>query len=268
MSGFIAISRDLWDSADFADGPMSQREAFIWMVAEAAWKPRAKRVGSTVVDLERGQLAHSVRFLASAWGWSKSSVARFLKALQKRDTIRYTSGTGATVITICNYDRFQPQSDGAGTAAGQQRDASGTNDNKGTNNSSSKTTSSPKSKRAERLPADWVPPEEFLEMAEAMGLTRQQAADQAERMRDWSQHAAKGAGMNWKARFRNWIKQAIDRGEFENGRSAHQETTNRRRSAFARVLRADERGAFGDEGQPRADSPSPRMRLVAAERDG
>ena len=133
MTGFVQINRAIWSNVDFEDGEMTQREAFMWMIAHAAWKPTPARVGKIRVDLERGQLAYSVRFMAEKFGWSKSRVHRFLGALENRDSIGTASGTGVCVITICNYDKYQLGGNKIGTAddaeAGQQRDSSGTKKN-------------------------------------------------------------------------------------------------------------------------------------------
>jgi hypothetical protein len=133
MSGTVNISRRIWDDKAFKPETFSEREAFIWMIMEASYKPRAKPVGKIWVDTERGQLACSVRFMCEAWDWSKSKVDRFLKRLKKRDMIDIESGTGINVITVCKYDDYQsvPEFDGtakkikrdsSGTAVGQQRD--------------------------------------------------------------------------------------------------------------------------------------------------
>lgn len=105
----------------------------MWMIMEASYKPREKRVGNVTVHLVRGQLACAVRFMADAWNWTKSTVDRFLKRLENRDMIGTDSGTGVNVITICKYDEYQNKPkdggtdeienrDSSGTAAGQQRD--------------------------------------------------------------------------------------------------------------------------------------------------
>lgn len=67
-------------------------------------------------------------------------------------------------------------------------------------------------KRAERLPEDWTLPSEWIEDATSRGLTVEQAHDQAERMRDWSRSApaSKGAKLDWRAAWRNWIKRVCD----------------------------------------------------------
>ncbi|WP_445490228.1 hypothetical protein [Rhodopseudomonas sp. RCAM05734] len=59
--GVFAISRKLMGRDDpfFGDDPFSRREAWQWLIAEAAWKPRKVNVGAgrgaTVVSLERGR---------------------------------------------------------------------------------------------------------------------------------------------------------------------------------------------------------------------
>lgn len=135
MSGTVNIARSLFDDEAFKDQPFTEREAFVWLIMEASWKPRTKRVGNVTVNLERGQLAASVRFMADAWKWEKSTVDRFLKRLEKRDMIGTDSGTGVNVITVCKYEEYQGGEKRSGTAkkaeAGQQRDSSGTNEKKG-----------------------------------------------------------------------------------------------------------------------------------------
>lgn len=135
MSGTVNISRGIWSDTAFKDQPFTEREAFMWMVMEASWKPREKRVGSVVVHLERGQLASSIRFMAEAWNWQKSTVDRFLKRLENRDMIGTSSGTGVTVITVCKYNDYQNAPSESGTPSnpksGQRRDSGGTNENKG-----------------------------------------------------------------------------------------------------------------------------------------
>ena len=127
MTGSIIVARRIFEDSAFKKEPFSEREAWLWMLMDAAWKDHERRVSDTPMTIKRGQLAGSIRFWATAWGWSKSKVHRYLERLEKRDMVRTECGTGVTVITICKYDKFQ----NGGTAAGQQRDSSGTNQNKG-----------------------------------------------------------------------------------------------------------------------------------------
>lgn len=111
MSGFFAVSRDFWSDKDFRDEPMSRREAFLWLVAHAAFRDRTFDIHGKPVSLKRGQCAHSTRYLGRAFGWSEARVRRFLKHLKNRkiiDTPRdAASDAGVTVITLCNYNKYQ-----------------------------------------------------------------------------------------------------------------------------------------------------------------
>ena len=57
----------------FSGEPFGRRSAWIWLIEEAAFAPRQKMVGGTIITLERGQLCHPYRFLAEAWGWKKKT---------------------------------------------------------------------------------------------------------------------------------------------------------------------------------------------------
>ena len=105
--GTINVARALWDDTTFRDSEMSQREAWIWLIVEASWKPRTVRVGSIELSLVRGQLAHSTRHLAKEWQWSEARVRRYLDMLENRRMVERVTDAGITVLSICNYDIYQ-----------------------------------------------------------------------------------------------------------------------------------------------------------------
>src|SRR3972149_528834 len=115
--GVFAIDRGVFDHECFAPEPFTEREAWMWLIAEAAWKPRGRRIGRVVVSLGRGQLAASLRFMAERWQWNKDKVDRFLERLRVCDMIETAAATGITVITIRNYDTYQKVSLPYATAA-------------------------------------------------------------------------------------------------------------------------------------------------------
>lgn len=135
MSGTVNVARAIWDDPTFKDSEMSQREAWIWMIAEASWKDRIKRVGNAEIALKRGQLVASTRFLAKAWLWSEPRVRRYFEMLENRRMISRVTDAGVTVISICKYDDYQntPRVDDAPAThhATQDRRTSDANDNKG-----------------------------------------------------------------------------------------------------------------------------------------
>lgn len=105
--GVFAVDRGIWDHPSFANEPLTEREAWTWLIGEASFKARTKRIGSVVLELKRGQVAASTRFMANKWQWSESRVRRFLKRLKTDAMIDAATDAGITVITICNYDKYQ-----------------------------------------------------------------------------------------------------------------------------------------------------------------
>lgn len=144
--GFFAVDRNIWEHHLLRRQRFNEHAAFLWLLSSASYAARRVVVGSQSVDLERGQLAHSSRYLASNWQWPEATVRRFLKRLQNGAAIDVDSDAGVTRITICNYDEYQrlskrqARSDDASSDAGatQQRRKI---ENKETREDSSETTS-------------------------------------------------------------------------------------------------------------------------------
>jgi DNA-binding transcriptional regulator YhcF (GntR family) len=120
-----------WQEHPFFDGDeYSRRDAWEWLVANAVWQDTKARISGKITELKRGQLSHSIRFLAEKWKWHRAKVERFLNALKTESMIETQAETGQLVITIRNYDKFQVsarKNQAAGetktkTAARQQRD--------------------------------------------------------------------------------------------------------------------------------------------------
>ena len=106
--GFIAFARGvLAHPIVGARQPYSHLEAWSWLLFEAAWKSRRCAAGSVIVELERGQLVHSLRYMAKAWGWPETNVRRFLARLKADAMIRAETDAGITILTICNYEIYQ-----------------------------------------------------------------------------------------------------------------------------------------------------------------
>lgn len=80
--GVFAVHRRLFEHPLFKNEPFTEREAWIWMISEAAWKSTKVRVNRTVFIVERGQFVHALRFLAKRWQWSEARVRRFLERLK------------------------------------------------------------------------------------------------------------------------------------------------------------------------------------------
>jgi hypothetical protein len=124
--GVFAVDRGIWDHPIFANEPLTEREAWIWLIGEAAFKPHRRRVGIHQVELARGQVAASTRFMADKWGWSEPRVRRFLNRLKADAMIDTTTDAGVTVITLRNYNKYQRVSLPSDAASDAHSDAGAT----------------------------------------------------------------------------------------------------------------------------------------------
>jgi hypothetical protein len=104
--GVFAVDRGVWDHPMFAPEPFTEREAWLWLISAAVWKATRVRAGRKLVALVRGQLVFSERFLAEKWKWSKSTVRRFLDRLKTEAMVTTLADRDATLITICNYEKY------------------------------------------------------------------------------------------------------------------------------------------------------------------
>lgn len=87
------------------------------MIAIAAHTPETRLIEGRPANLQRGELVGSLRYLGRRWSWSKSKVERFLSSLRIAGRIRDRDGTGFVVISLCNYDTYNPARDGNGTGS-------------------------------------------------------------------------------------------------------------------------------------------------------
>jgi hypothetical protein len=110
--GYFLVARGLFDHPRFKpQGPFSSLEAWMWLIESAAHTPRDVSATNgrhrVTIHLEPGQCTFSVRFLAEAWQWSDKRVQRFLSALTLDQSVTTQTTTGQTVITLCNWARYQ-----------------------------------------------------------------------------------------------------------------------------------------------------------------
>ncbi len=85
----------------------SIREVWEWANDHACWAELKVNICGRIVPLKRGQLSYSHDYLAEAWGWHRSRVARFLKKLEREKLIETNTDMGQLIITLCNYDENQ-----------------------------------------------------------------------------------------------------------------------------------------------------------------
>lgn len=99
---------------------------WMWLLHHCAYKPRKLWIQGRTVEIQPGQLCHSLRHMASAWGVSVGWVRRFLKRLEGENLIRTESGTGQTRITLLKSEVFQGFAETEKPQPAHERHASGT----------------------------------------------------------------------------------------------------------------------------------------------
>lgn len=105
--GWIKVHREIFDHWTWKDKPFSQGQAWIDLIMKANHEEGSALIKGTVYNLSRGQQARSVLTLASDWGWSRGKVERFLKVLKTEHQIEHQTDNKTSIITICNYCKYQ-----------------------------------------------------------------------------------------------------------------------------------------------------------------
>lgn len=132
--GWCLMERGFMDLQIFAEEPYTEREAWIYLIENAAFKPIIREVDGMAIPLKQGQLVASCRYLAEAWGWrtkggyAKDRVLRLLGKFQRHSWI--SIGTDYSVerdnyeavsdkkynrrpmlITLLHYNELQRKND-------------------------------------------------------------------------------------------------------------------------------------------------------------
>ncbi len=118
MSGRYIMARGWQEHPLFENDEYSRRDAWEWLIANSCYEDTQCNIKGRIIALKRGQLSHSVRFLAKKWKWKITTVWRFLKRLKTETMIETGNGTGQLIITICNYNQYQCLPKNGGTPAG------------------------------------------------------------------------------------------------------------------------------------------------------
>lgn len=111
--GFLRLSRrffsnEMWKVAR----EFSECEAWLDLIQsarfEATDKAYSELIGGREISYTRGQYPASISFLMKRWQWSEKKVRYFLSKLKRKGMITTCNKQGMTVITLCNYDEYNP----------------------------------------------------------------------------------------------------------------------------------------------------------------
>jgi len=227
LTGYYLMHRGWLDNSAFPSPrrePYCPRSAWAWLIEHAQYEATKARIAGKLVELQRGQLSYSYRYLGEAWGWQHDRCRRLVAVLSQAGMIATDTATGQLIITICNYDKYQVQPNGLATvgasALRQRRDSAATNKkegNKGNESSpsGSKDPSGEGSPRGSRLPADLdeIPPDWAEAAIKARGRLEMPEINLALEWEKFKNHWGGQAGQaarktNWKKTWINWALKA------------------------------------------------------------
>lgn len=105
MSGYTLSHRDKWQNPVFRN--LLEAGIWSWMCDTAAWKDTRVRFGGKLISLKRGQIVVSERFISEGFSLGRQAVRTFLENIENDHMITREANHRLTIITICNYAKYQ-----------------------------------------------------------------------------------------------------------------------------------------------------------------
>lgn len=111
--GFLRLSRRFFSNRMWKVArEFSECEAWLDLIQSARFdatdKAYSELIGGREISYSRGQYPASISFLMKRWKWSEKKVRYFLSKLKKEGMITTNNLQGMNVITLCNYDEYNP----------------------------------------------------------------------------------------------------------------------------------------------------------------
>ncbi len=229
--GYTRSYRRKWDNPVFRN--LRDAGIWSWMTDSAVWKDTKIRFCDRLIFIKRGQLVTSERFVASGFDVDRQVIRRIWDALEDEQMITRQKTHGGTLITICNYDIYQPSGELENplNLPSQTHVKPTSNPNKkevkevknirnkdspigvslfqSAQESTNPVIENDRQKRGTRIPPDWAPSIAGHDFARNLGLNPQETFDQ---FRDYwlSVSGAKGCRSDWDATWRTWCRRAND----------------------------------------------------------
>lgn len=105
--GFIKLSRKyfthfLWNEPR----EFSKAEAWLDLIGSARFEASAELVNGRVIEVRRGEIPASRRFLEKRWNWGSTRVKNFIEMLVKQGMANQRQELGQTILTLCKYDFY------------------------------------------------------------------------------------------------------------------------------------------------------------------
>ena len=112
--GFVRLSRKIFEHSYWKQKrSYSYAEEWIDLIQMARYdeNPFVKVLTcSRQLTINRGEIRASIRYLAERWSWSTGKTRIFLDASDEKKEIERKTAQGETIISLCNYEIYNPLS--------------------------------------------------------------------------------------------------------------------------------------------------------------
>lgn len=118
-NGYVYAYRGAWSHPAFNN----LREAAIWnfLYQNAFWQDGDRNFNGYTFRLKRGQIIVSIAFLAKGFGMTEKGVRVVIQKLEKLGMVGVQGASRGTIITICNYEKYQTFQKPEGERKGNRR---------------------------------------------------------------------------------------------------------------------------------------------------
>lgn len=105
--GFIKLSRKYFDNFLWKEPRVySKAEAWLDLIYSARFEASTELINNRVIEVHRGEIPASRRFLEERWKWGSTKVANFIDILTKKGMINQRQDQGQTILILCKYDSY------------------------------------------------------------------------------------------------------------------------------------------------------------------
>ncbi len=108
--GYIGISRKLFNNPFWNEArEFSRAEAWIDLIQSARFEAKQEIIQNKVIEVQRGELPASRRYLENRWGWGSTKVKNFLLTLTKLNMVTQRQTSGQTILKLVKYCDYNPK---------------------------------------------------------------------------------------------------------------------------------------------------------------
>lgn len=215
--GWYAVARGITDHHLFKGHP-ERFFVWMWLLDNVTWKETTHDIRGRTVIVPRGSICVSTRHIATQCKVGHQVVRTAIDRFIRERMVNTSSTHGKTIITICNYEKYQglgsDDSTAPNTPVTHQQHTANTQKEQGNKGTTTEGDKSPSpAKRAKRLSEDWVLPMDWGRWAVDEGWPEDVIRREAEKFKDYwlAKSGRDAAKLSWERTWRNWMRNVAKR---------------------------------------------------------